>query len=150
MALDAQILLSILAHESTAGDISRTLRATPASYAVTLADGTGANQAQVVWSDVRTLAGSTDVLDASTLTDDRGTVNMTALKAVYIRNTSNATLTATSSDAAAFGGTYHVRSGGAVVAVASDATGMAAGTLTVGGVTGQTYEIVLVGEGTVS
>lgn len=150
MGLDAQILLSILAHESSSGDISRTLRATPATYSLILTDGTSANQAQVVWSDSRTLAGSTDALDATALTDDRGTVNLSALKAVYIKNTSTATLTATPSAAAAFGGTYHIRAGGAVSAFASDATGMASGTLTVAGSAGQTYEIVLIGEGTVT
>lgn len=150
MALDAQILLSLIAHESSSGDISRTMRATPAGYSLTLTDGTGAAQAQVVWSDARTLAGSTDALDASSLTDDRGTVSLTALKAVYIRNTSTATLTATPSAAAAFGGTYHIRAGGAAVSVASDAAGMAAGTLTVAGSAGQTYDIVLIGEGSVS
>lgn len=150
MALDAQILLSILAHESSNGDVVRSLRATPATYSLVLSNGTAANQAQVVWSDSRTLSGSTDVLDATALTDDRGTVNMTALKAVYIRNTGTATLTATPSSAAAFGGTYHIRSGGAAAAFASDATGMAGGTLTIAGGSGQTYEIVLIGEGAVS
>lgn len=150
MALDAQILLSILAHETESADISRTLRATPATYSLTLSDGTAANQAQVVWSDSRTLSGATDVLDAAALTDDRGTVNIAALKAVYIRNTGTATLTATPSSAAAFGGTYHIRAGGAAAAFASDATGMAVGTLTVAGGSGQTYDIVLIGEGTVS
>jgi len=43
MALNAQITLSILAHETSSGDLSRTLRATPANYALSLGDGTGAN-----------------------------------------------------------------------------------------------------------
>jgi hypothetical protein len=150
MALDAQILLSILAHETSGGDISQTLRATPATYSVSLSDGTGANQAQVVWSDSRTLAGSSETLNASSLTDDRGTVAMTALKAVYVKNSSTATLTFTPASAAAFGGTFLVRAGGAALAVASDATGMAAGNLVVAGGAGQTYDIILIGEGTVT
>ena len=150
MALDAQILLSILAHETTSGDISQTLRATPATYSVTLGDGTGANQAQVVWSDSRTLAGASETLNASNLTDDRGTVALTALKAVYVKNSSTATLTFTPASAAAFGGTQHVRAGGAALAVAPDATGMAGGNLVVAGGAGQTYDIILVGEGTVT
>lgn len=88
MALNAQILLSILAHESDAGDISRTLRATPATYALELTDGTGANQAQVVWSDSRTIAADDDdTITIDLLGDDRGNVSMTAIKAIYIRNT---------------------------------------------------------------
>jgi len=88
MPLNAQILLSILAHESSSGDISETLRATPASYSLELTDGTGANQAQVVWSDSITMAATTHDLDLTALTDDRGTVTFTAIKAIYIANTS--------------------------------------------------------------
>ena len=150
MALNAQILLSILAHESSSGDISQTLRATPATDALTLGNGTGANQAQVVWSDSRTLSGSSETLDASSLTDDRGSVTLTALKAVYVKNSSTATLTFTPASAAAFGGTQHVRAGGAALAVAADATGMTAGNLVVAGGAGQAYEIILIGEGTVT
>jgi hypothetical protein len=150
MALDAQILLSILAHETSSGDISQTLRATPATYSLSLTNGTGANQAQVVWSDTRTLSGSSETLNASSLTDDRGSVALAALKAVYVKNSSTATLTFTPASAAAFGGTQHVRAGGAALAVAADATGMAAGNLVVAGSAGQTYEIILIGEGTVT
>ena len=45
MALNAQIMLSILAHETSAGDMSKTLRATPATYSASLSDGTAAYQA---------------------------------------------------------------------------------------------------------
>jgi hypothetical protein len=150
MSLDAQILLSILAHETASGDISRTLRATPATYSLSLSDGTGENQAQVVWSDARTLSGASETLNASSLSDDRGSIALTALKAVYVKNSSTATLTFTPASAAAFGGTQHVRAGGAALAVASDATGMAAGNLVVAGDAGQTYEIILIGEGTIT
>jgi hypothetical protein len=151
MPLNAQILLSVLAHETDSGDISRTLRATPATYSLSLADGTGENQAQVVWSDSRTLSGASETLNASSLTDDRGTVALSALKAVYVRNASTATLTVTpSGSAAAFGGTHHVRPGGVAVAVAPDATGMAAGEAVVAGSAGATYDIILIGEGTVT
>jgi len=150
MSLNAQILLSILSHETTSGDLSQSLRVTPVSYSMILANGTGASQAQVAWGDARTLSGATDEINASSLVDDRGTVTMTALKAVYIKNTSTAVLTATPSPAGAFGGTYTIRPDGAVVAVASDATGLSVGTLTVAGSSGQTYDVLLVGEGSVS
>ena len=88
MPINAQVLLSILSHESTSGDISQTLRVTPATYSLSLGDGTGANQAQVAWSDAGTIAaGADDILNVAGLTDDRGTVAFTAVKLIYIRNT---------------------------------------------------------------
>jgi hypothetical protein len=88
MPLNAQIMLSILAHETSAGDLSKTLRATPVSYAATLTDGNGANQAQVVWSDSRTAAnGQTDTIDMSALTDERGTITLQGIKLIYFQNT---------------------------------------------------------------
>ena len=151
MALNAQILLSILAHETSSGDISQTLRATPATYSVTLGDGTGANQAQVVWSDSRTLAGPSSTLNASSLTDDRGTVSITAIKGMYFRNSSTAALTLTPLGSAdAFGGSQYVQPGGVVVTVAPGASGMLAGSAAVTGSAGQTFDIILIGEGTVT
>jgi hypothetical protein len=91
MALAAQIQLSILAHETSSGDISRTLRATPANYALALTDGTGANQAQVVWSDSRTIAtGAYEDLDLTALPDDRGVVSFSSVSVLYIKNNSPA------------------------------------------------------------
>ena len=148
--IDAQVLLSILAHETSSDGISQSLRATPETYSLTLADGTGANQAQVAWSDSRTLAGSSETLDAASLTDDRGTVTMTALKAVYFKNASTAALTFTPTPAGAFGGTFHVRPDGAVLSVAPDAAGMAPGEMVVAGSAGQRYDVILIGEGTVT
>ena len=93
MALTAQIALSILAHETSSGDLSRTLRATPANYAIRLTDGTGANQAQVVWSDARTATTSNDDLTLWNLSDTRDgasvTVAFTQVKLVYVKNTSS-------------------------------------------------------------
>ena len=60
MPLNAQVAVSIVAHETAAGDLSRQMRVTPATYAMLFTDGTGANQAQVVWSDSRTLSGSSE------------------------------------------------------------------------------------------
>ena len=89
MALNAQITLSILAHETEAGDLSRTLRATPASHAVTLTNGVGAGQAQIVWSGARTIStpGGYEDLNFQALQDDRGQVELTEVVALYIKNT---------------------------------------------------------------
>ena len=87
MPLNAQISLSIIAHESTSGGILRQMRITPAMYATTLTDGTGANQAQVVWSATETIPeGTAATFTFSNLQDDRGTVSITALKLMYVRN----------------------------------------------------------------
>jgi hypothetical protein len=169
MALNAQILLSILAHESDAGDISRTLRATPTTYALALTNGTGANQAQVVWSDARTVpAGGQDDVILTNLTDDRGSVAFTAVKALYIRSTH-----ATQSVQMVLGdgiqgswlsgpgyasdsgctGEVNIAAGGCLFF--SDPTAAGAGvqsgaTIVITGAPGATYDIVLIGEGTIT
>lgn len=155
MALDAQILLSILAHESSSGDISRTLRATPATYSISLADGTGDNQAQVVWSDSRTHGGSNDILDTSSLADDRGTVSFTTFKAIYIRNThASNTLVAASISIGQTGislpSAVSIAPGGALLVCAPGAVGRPSFAITISGPSGTTYDIVLIGEGTVT
>jgi hypothetical protein len=165
MALDAQILLSILAHETSSGDISRTLRATPASYSLSLSDGTGANQAQVVWSDSRTIAdGGDDTPNVAGLTDDRGTVAFTAVKLIYIRNTGSVPLNLIGNGDWATGpqklpdtSNYEIPAGGCWLATNPTAAGWSVGAspkyLTIANQsasTAATYEIVLVGEGTVT
>ena len=152
MPLNAQVTLSILAHESNTGDIASTLRVTPASYAVALTNGTAANQAQLAWSDNRTLSGSSENLPLSTLPDVRdgvnATVTMTAVKLWFVRNRGTSSL--------AFAGSPFPASGLTVaagaVAMQSDpsANGMAASGVTVTGTAGGNYDIVLIGEGSVS
>ena len=88
MTLNAQILLQILATENSTSDLSTTVRRTNASESLTFANGTGANQAEIVWSDSRTIAANgEDILDLTALADDRGSVDLTAVKAIYVRNT---------------------------------------------------------------
>ena len=149
MALNAQITLSILAHETSSGDLSRTLRATPANYALSLGDGTGANQAQVVWSDSRTVSGPSETLNLSSLPDTRDgasvSVALTAVKVAYIRN-AHAT-TALTVSGGPFGSGYTLPAGAAAVHADPSAGGLAATNVTVAGAT---YEIVLIGEGTVT
>ena len=153
MALNAQILLSILAHETSTGDLSKTLRATPASYSASLTDGTAANQAQVVWSGTRTLSGSTQTLNLAGLADTRDgatvSVAITAAKAVYVRN-SHASLAISLAGAPFPAGGVSIAAGGAYAQIEPTATGMATGTVTVTGTVGGPYDIVLIGEGSVT
>jgi hypothetical protein len=150
MALSAQISLSIVAHETSSGDLSRTLRATPASYSLSLTDGTAASLAQVGWSDSRTLSGPTETLALSALPDTRDgasvSVAVTAVKAVYVR--AAAPLTFSGAPFPASG--VAVAAGGALVQIDPTAAGTAAGTVTVSGSAGASYDIVIVGEGSVS
>jgi hypothetical protein len=152
MALTAQIALSILAHETSSGDLSRTLRATPANYALTLTDGTAANQAQVVWSGTRTLAGASETLNLTALSDTRdgspATVSMTAVKALYVRNSGTASLSFAGAPFPASGQT--VAAGAVAVQCDPSAGGMAASGVTVTGSAGAAYDIVLIGEGSVA
>lgn len=153
MSLSANIGLSILAHESSAGDISRTLRVTPAAYTAVLSDGVGASQAQVVWSDSRTLAGSSEALNLASLADTRDgaavSVAITAAKAVYVRN-SHASVSLTFAGAPFPAGGVAVAPGGAMALVDPTAAGAATGTVTVTGSAGATYDIVFIGKGSVS
>jgi hypothetical protein len=161
MALNAQILLSILAHESDAGDISQTLRATPATYALALSDGTGAGQAQVVWSDSRTATTASDSINLNSLQDDRGTVAMTAVKALYMRNSGAATMNwnggswLTGPFSSPDDSIVSIPAGGAMLFVAPTAAGYpvtgSPNTIDVDAFSGSTtYDIILIGEGTIT
>lgn len=161
MALDAQILLSILAHESSSGDISRTLRATPASYSLTLSDGTGANQAQVVWSDSRTATTTPDTLSRFTLTDVRSgataSILLDALKLLYIWNkSSSVSINASATGWAVLPSSPHrIRPGGVLLITAPGQDGYAPGgmgdSITIStGAASADYDIILIGEGTVT
>lgn len=152
MPFNAQMTFSLLAHETSSGDMSRTLRATPASYAVAIGDGTGASQAQLAWSDARTLAGSSETLNLTSLSDTRDgasvSVTVTATKVIYIKNTGTSSLTFSGGPLTGSG--VVLAAGGFCVLADTSAAGMGAGTITVAGATGAAYEIVIVGEGSVS
>jgi hypothetical protein len=152
MAFSAQITLSLLAHESEAGDISTALRVTPASYAVAMTDGTAANQAQVAWSDNRTLSSSSETLALSALPDVRSgatvTVTITAVKAYYVRNRGASSLAFAGAPFPAAGLT--VAAGAVAMQSDQSAAGMSASGVTVTGTSGGSYDIVLFGEGSVS
>lgn len=162
MALNAQITLSILAHETSSGDLSRTLRATPANYALSLGDGTGANQAQVVWSDSRTATTSNEDLNLASLADTRDgaavVVAFTHVKLVYVRNTHETSSLRIGgfSGLGSFAGlpinvSLTLPPGGGYLFSAPSAAGVVAGTARFAAEAGScTYDIVLIGEGTVT
>jgi hypothetical protein len=160
MPLNAQIMLSILAHETSAGDLSRTLRATPASYALSLTDGTGANQAQIVWSDSRIApANDEDGTGLASFTEDGMNYSFTSVKVIYIRNTGTVELLwaggewPTGPNPVA-GAAIKIRPGGVVFMAAPDATGWATANSALRidnqTATNGSYEVVLIGEGTIT
>lgn len=149
MAFSAQMTFSLLAHETFAGDLSRTMRVTPAFFAAAIADGTGASQAQVAWSDARVMAGASETIDLSSLASGNETVAVTAPKVIYVKNTStSAPLTFSGGPLTASGVT--LAAGGIFVLSDTSAVGMASGSITVGGAAAASYEIVIVGEGAIS
>lgn len=162
MALSAQIALSVIAHETTSGDLSSQMRVTPATYALMLANGTGANQAQVAFSDSTTIGDNFDQgYTFSAIPDDRGTITMTAVKVIYFKNTGSVSLGlgknvnwSTGPFTAEVG--CNVPPGGAVVLVAPTAAGWStseAGSLINiynATATSGAYDIMLIGEGTIS
>ena len=167
MSLEAQVLLSFLAHETDVTDVGRKTRITPVNYWQAFTDGTGAGQAQIVWSDSGTATTTPTDLNLAALPDTRDgaavTVTFTAVKAVFVRNksTTNAlnvggsfALTA----AAVFPATvlYQVAAGGCYCVVSPTDEGI---TINPNGVriarvaaaSGTAdYDIVFIGEGTIT
>lgn len=159
MPLNAQIALSVVAHESSSGDLSSSLRVTPATYAVMLSDGTGANQAQLAWSDTRTLAGSSETLNLSALPDTRdsatATLSFTALKCLYIKNnsTTSIVLAGAAIGPGTFGASRVVPAGAVTVDVIPSSEGRdvsSSPSLTFTGSAGSSYDVMLIGEGSIA
>lgn len=160
MSLEGRINVDVLFHEKSTSTLSNQLRATASTYSMPLTDGTGANQSQVTWASAGTNVGSTaDELFVQSLIDDRGTVSMTAVKAIYIRNKSAAyslRVTVdnwTSLDSALNPFNLVVPAGGVCVYTNPTASGWATASgsalLLISSAEGQSvdYEIILVGEG---
>lgn len=166
MALTTKFRLNLTARDDTSIDAGSKTQNHALNVDNDYANGTGAGQANLVFSDTRTLAASgTEDLDlAGTLADAYGaTITNVRVKSVAIKadagNTNNVVVGAAASNAWATllnsTGTITLRPGAAlgVAAGEADATGWAvtAGTgdllkvANSGGTTGVTYTIVIVG-----
>lgn len=161
--LEAELLVSIKAREVDAGDVGTKVRITPVDYFLALTDGTGANQAQVVWSASRTATPSSEDLAVTALPDTRDgaavVVAFSAVKAVYVRNKSSSGLITLGlasinnfSGFPASGGL--VRPGGCYVQTAPSDAGMPVSAGNVARIRTSIgtadYDIILIGEGTVT
>lgn len=165
MAFDATLLVQLAANYSpaTAFDFGSPTSTIPYGAQYSLTDGAGANQANRVFTDQRTVAASAnDDLDlAGSLTDVFGaTLTFARIKGMLIRsspsNTQNFAVGGGTNPFATWAGgtapTITVRPGGVFVLVAPDATGYAvtAGTADIlrianGAGNPVTYDVVLIG-----
>ena len=155
--------MSIVAQESSASNMATTMRTTPAFYSLALADGTGANQSQLAWSEVEAAGGDTaNELFIQALNDDRGVVNFSSVKAIYVRNKSaTAILLVTTQNwstlsPALIPFNHRIQPGGAMLVTNPGASGWTTGPSSalslIASAQGETvdYDLVLIGEGTVS
>lgn len=164
MSLDTSISLRVSATLTSALDLATVSVPLDKTYACTLSDGTGANQAQKIFHDQRTLAASgTENLDlAGTLTDALGqTITFSKIKAVVFfaasGNTNSVQVTRPASNGAALfmaaGDGIALLPGAAFAWFSPNATGVSvtAGTgdlITVtnsAGSTGVTYDVIIIG-----
>lgn len=162
--LDARLLLNMAINYTNALDLQTPSAPLAINRQFNFLDGVGANQANRVWSDTRTIAASgTDSLDlAGTLTDAFGaTFTLARVKALMIAaspNNANNVVVGAGSNAWStwLGGTnptVTVRPGGMLLVVAPDATGYAvtAGTGDIlqvansAGGTSVTYDVIVMG-----
>lgn len=161
MALNAQIALSLVSHETSSQDISSEMRVTPASYGVMLTTGTGANQAQVAWSGSYSWdEGTTVPYFLQGLSDNRGTLTMSSLKVFYIKNKGTAPLLVNTSNFAEgpirSSGKIEIQGGGIVAMVAPTAAGWPTGASSSIAIDRQSsaasanFDILLIGEGAIS
>jgi hypothetical protein len=89
MGLEANVGLTIVAHESDTEALADVFRVTSVNYAQSFTDGTGANQAQLCWGITATCGTSAVQYDMNSLPSDRGNMTVTATKVCYVRNLSS-------------------------------------------------------------
>lgn len=163
MALSATIKASISASHTSVLDLGTATFPLSLLQSIALTDGTGANQADRIFTDTRTISASaTDSLDlAGALTNAYGTVTFARIKLLYVSadsgNTNNVNVTRPASNGVPFmlaaGDGYPVHPGCFSLQVWSGATAVpvTAGTgdlidiVNSGGGSSVTYSIVIIG-----
>jgi hypothetical protein len=91
MALNGSVSLTINASQSVTAGLGQASNTLAKTVAKTIANGSGANQANVLWSSSRSLTGTAEDLDLNgVLTDAYGaSVNLLRVKGIYIGNLSS-------------------------------------------------------------
>lgn len=158
MGLEANVGLTIVAHESATEALTDVFRVTNVNYAASYTDGTGANQAQLVWGITATCGTSAVQYDLRSLPSDRGNVTVTAAKVCYVKNLSSNVHISLSAPAGLtpFPGfprtALDVHEGGVYAVVATDAGGynaVSAFQAQVAATAGTAaFQFILIGEGT--
>lgn len=162
MGLEANVGLTIVAHESDTEALSDVFRVTSVNYAQSFTDGTGANQAQVCWGITGTVGTTTVSYDLASLPSGRGNVTVTATKVCMLRNLStDKHILAGNLDIGVTGAAYNVfpsldtitvHEGGMLVSTAADATGFDNTTLKIASFRSSAgtaaFQFVIIGEGT--
>lgn len=163
MAIDGTIAASFVINDrrtnvGLSGSSNGVNIPTSRSPAITFTNGAGASAANIIFADDRTLGASPDDLDLAGVLADLygGTLTFVRVKAIYIKNTGNASITVGADGTNPWAtllnstGTLTLPASAWFVAATPDATGWAvtAGTgdiLQVSGTNGQTYEIAILG-----
>ena len=149
MSLSAEVLASVVARESGTNQLAVNSRSTKYDYFREFADGTGADQAQIVYSDNRTAASGSFTILLSAISDVRNgssvLVQFSAVKVIMVKNT-HATHTITLTGA--FSGT--IKPGGVFLLVDPSAAGASPSSLFFQTTAGATYDLVVIGEGTIT
>jgi predicted methyltransferase len=149
MSITADVLLSLHADEAGAGNIHVSRRVTRYDYTRRFTDGQGASQAEILYSDSRTASSGSFTILLSAITDTRNgqsvTVNFFAVKVIFIRNTH-----ATNNIVFSGAFTATIKPGGAFALVDPTADGVPGSSLFVTTTAGTTFDIVIIGEGTVN
>lgn len=169
MAFNAKLALSLLANLTGSGDLATPLTTTSLTQEAVFAEGAGANQANRIWADTRTLSASAsedlDLAGAALLDSYGVAVVFARLKGIFVRaaagNTNNVVVGGVAAGLSTWlapqaSGTLIVRPGAWVAHCDPSATGIAVTATTAdllhvansGAGTPVTYDIVLIGSAT--
>lgn len=162
MGLEANVGLTIVAHESDTEALSDVFRVTSVNYSLAITDGTGAGQAQVFWGITGTVGTTAISYNLDSLPSDRGNVTVTATKVCMLRNLStDKHILAGNLDIGGSAAAYNVfpsldtvtvHEGGTLVSTAADATGFDNTTFKVATIRSSAgtvaFQFIIIGEGT--
>ena len=131
LPVTGNVKCSVSASEALVSELATGTLSSTLSYALSFANGTGANAINQWWTDTRTLAVSTPVtLTASALTDGLGrTVAFTKIRLLMVKNNGTANLIVGGATAPVpifsdVSDKIPVRPGGCLIIVAPDASGI--------------------------
>lgn len=156
MTLAAQTLIQFVVTETSTDDLASTVRTTNITQPLVWADGTGSGEAQLTWSDTRTFGPSDeDTLDFRALPDARGTVLFTEIKAIYVKAGAGYVYFGSSSGENPLNNSpTAVLSPGSVLSAVFPSAGITTSTTSkfviINGGESETYDILVIGEGSIS